>query len=187
MLLLLPLSAPAQQGALVAQRNLAELVDAAGVIVVGTVLQARVEPHPDYPNIPTVLVTVKVEERLKGEAGGFYVYRQAVLDIRERYNAAGYKKGERALLLLAKPSRYGLSSPMGLSLGRFRIAEDALGQRYAVNAFGNAGLFEGMGTQLRQRGIDTTARETELVEEHRRGAVKLEDLKGLIRKLVERP
>lgn len=186
-LALLPSVTMAQQGALVAQRNLAELVDDAGVIVVGRILSARVQPHPDYKNIPTVLVAVQVEESLKGDAAGIYVYRQAILDIREQFNTAGYKKGQPVLLLLASPSRYGLSSPMGLGQGSFRLLQDRRGQRFAVNGFGNAGLFLEMRPQLRQRGIDPNASETTLVEEHARGAVKLDDLTGLIRKLVERP
>lgn len=187
LLTLLPPGPSAQQGALVVQRNLAELVDDAGVIVVGTILSSRVQPHPDYKNIPTVLVTVQVKESLKGDVGGLYVYRQAILDVREQYDSAGYKKGQPVLLLLAKPSRYGLSSPMGLELGRFRIVEDPRGQKVALNSLSNAGLFQGMRTELRQRGIDPNASEDLLIEEHARGAVKLDDLTGLIRKLVERP
>ena len=187
LLLFLPSPAAAQQGALVVQRNLAELVDAAGTIVVGTIINARVQPHPDFEHIPTVLVTVQVEESLKGGASGVFVYRQAILDIREQFNTAGYKKGQQVLLLLPRPSQYGLSTPMGLGQGRFRLLQDRRGQRFAVNGFGNAGLFLEMRTQLRQRGIDLNPAEASLVDEHRRGAVALDDLKSLIRKLVERP
>jgi len=183
----LPSLAQAQQGALVIQRNLAELVDDAGTIVVGTVIYSRVEPHPDFNHIPTVLVGVQVEETLKGEAAGLFVYRQAILDIREQFNSAGYKKGQAVLLLLARPSRYGLSSPMGLEQGRFRILKDQRGQRFAVNGLGNAGLFREMRTQLRQRGIDLNASEETLLDQQGRAPILLDDLKSLIRKLVARP
>ena len=185
-LALVPAGTSAQQGALVVQRNLAELVDAAGVIVVGTIISSRVQPHPEFKNIPTVLVAVQVEESLKGQAGGLYVYRQAILDIREQYNSAGYKKGQPVLLLLASPSRYGLSAPMGLELGRFRVVEGPQGQKFAVNGLRNAGLFREMRTTLRQRGIDPTAAEDALLEQEQ-GSVKLEAMTGLIRKLVARP
>ena len=129
-IVVLPSLAHAQQGALVMQRNLADLVDAAGTIVVGTVLYSRVEPHPDFRHIPTVLVAVQVEETLKGDAAGILVFRQALLDVREQFNTAGYKKGQQVLLLLARPSQYGLSSPMGLEQGRFRLLKDRRGQRF---------------------------------------------------------
>lgn len=182
---LAPISS-AQNGAIVVHRNLGELVDRAGIIVVGKILSARVQPHPEFKNLPTVLVTVEVEESLKGDVGGLYVYRQAILDVREQYDSAGYKKGEPVLLLLAKPSRMGLSSPMGLAQGRFRIVEGPAGRKAAVNGMGNGGLLVGMRTSLRQRGIDPNAAEDALLEQER-GPVRLEELKSLIRKIVERP
>lgn len=184
---LLPSSARAQQGALVIERNLAELVDAAGTIVVGTVIYARVEPHPDFRHIPTALVAVQVEENLKGDASGIFTFRQALLDVREQFNTVGYKKGQPVLLLLARPSQYGLSSPMGLEQGRFRLLKDQRGQRFAVNGLGNAGLFREMRTQLRQRGIELNPSEDSMLGQQGRGPVSLDDLKSLIRKLVERP
>lgn len=191
LLLLLVLSLPtlarAQQGALVVQSNLADLVDAAGTIVVGTILYTRVEPHPDFPGIPTALVAVQVEETLKGDASGILVFRQALLDVREQFNTAGYRKGQPLLLLLAAPSRYGLSSPMGLEQGRFRLLEDRRGQRFAVNGLRNAGLFREMRTPLRQRGIELNAAEDTLLDQTGARPVPLDNLTSLIRKLVERP
>lgn len=82
----------------------------------GHVVSARVEPHPEFQNLRTVVVTFQVEEVLKGQADETVTFRQFIWDIRDRYNAAGYRKGQYLLLLMTKPSPYGLSSPVGLDL-----------------------------------------------------------------------
>ena len=79
--------AGAQRGAMTAPRNLAELVDEAGVIVRGQILSAKVEPHPDFPALWTVLVTLRVEESLKGQPVSTYTFRQFIWDERDREEA----------------------------------------------------------------------------------------------------
>src|SRR5262245_61626838 len=79
--LLILVSAPslsAQRGALTASRNLAELVDESGVIVRGRVVSAVVEPHPQYSALWTVVVTLQVDEALKGQVGNTYTFRQFI-------------------------------------------------------------------------------------------------------------
>ena len=136
-----PPALQAQRGALTLQQNLGELVGQAHTILRGRVVGARMEPHPEFTNHHTVVITLQVEETLKGQAGPSFSFRQYIWDIRDRYDAAGYKKGGELLLLLTRPSPYGLSSPVGLEQGRFRIQRDQQGNRYAVNGAGNAGLF----------------------------------------------
>ncbi|MFQ5694710.1 MAG: hypothetical protein ACE5HB_01840 [Terriglobia bacterium] len=143
-LLTLPLAANAQRGAMVLHQNLAQMVKQASYIVRGRVVSARVEQHPQFENLATVVVTLRVEETLKGQVGETYTFRQYIWDIRDRFNAAGYRKGQHLLLLLRKPSEYGLSSPIGLSQGRFRIRTDAEGNLHAVNGAGNLGLLRGV-------------------------------------------
>jgi hypothetical protein len=135
------LSSPlyAQRGALTRSRNLGELVSQSAVILRGNVISARAEPHPDLTNLWTVVVTLQVRETLKGEAGPTFTFRQFIWDIRDRYDAAGYRKGQDLLLLMNPPTRYGLSSPAGLEQGRFRIQRDGAGRETAVNGHGNAG------------------------------------------------
>ena len=114
----------AQRGALTVPRNLDQLTDRAADIVRGTVLSAHVEKHPELTNLDTVVVTLRVSETLKGQAIGTYTFRQYIWDVRDRYDNAGYRKGQELLLLMNEPSRYGLTSPVGIEQGRFRIHRD---------------------------------------------------------------
>src|SRR5919108_234187 len=80
----LPGSIHAQRGALTAPQNLAQLTDAAHVIVRGYIWSANFEPHPELPKLRTVVVKVKVFETLKGSAPPLYTFRQFIWDIRDR-------------------------------------------------------------------------------------------------------
>lgn len=182
--LLFSLPLAAQRGALTIQQNLAELVGEAAAIVRGHVVSARVEPHPDFQNLQTVVVTLKVEEVLKGEAVKDFTFRQYIWDIRDRYDAAGYRKGQHLLLLMTEPSRYGLSSPVGLEQGRFRVLRGPQGQQSVVNGRSNAGLFQGMMPHLQKQRVRLEPRLARLVEEHRAGPLPLNDFEALIHTLA---
>ena len=183
--IVLALPAWAQRGAMTVPRNLSQLTDRAAYIVRGNVISAQVEKHPEFTNLNTVVVTVRVKETLKGQTGRTFTFRQFIWDIRDRYDAAGYKKGEELLLMMIAPNQYGLSSPAGLQQGRFRILRDKTGKEHAVNGQGNFKLFEGMGTDLARKGITLSAKSSGLVTKHRAGPVAVEDLTGLIRELTQ--
>ncbi|HEU4515778.1 MAG TPA: hypothetical protein VFR77_00610 [Steroidobacteraceae bacterium] len=177
-------SAVAQRGALTLPRNLDELTDRASDIVRGTVVDARVEKHPELDNLHTIVVTLSVRETLKGDARGTYTFRQYIWDIRDRQDAAGYRKGQDLLLLMNAPSRYGLSSPVGLEQGRFRIQRDRAGREVAMNGTGNLRLFE----RLQDGGpkpAALTERQASLVARHRSGPIPLEDVSAMIRAYAE--
>lgn len=180
------LAAPAwaQRGGLTVPRNLDQLTDRAAVIVRGSVISARVEKHPELSGLNTVLVKLRVKETLKGQAKGTFTFRQYIWDIRDRNDAAGYRKGQDLLLLMIAPSRYGLSSPAGLEQGRFRILRDSTGKAFAVNGHGNARLFDGIGTQMAKEGVILSPKSSALLEKHHKGPVPLTELTGLIRELA---
>ena len=181
----LALPAPAQRGGLVIPRNLLELVEESETIVVGRVLSARSEPHPEFKNLKTVVVTLRVEEAWKGSPGSTFTFRQYVWDFRDAQEALGYKKGQEVLLMMIKPSRYGLSSPAGLHQGRFRMQRNRRGQRFVTNGFGNRGLFNRMPIQLRQEGFDLGAPSQRLVETHQQGPIHLDQFRRLVRQLAQ--
>lgn len=187
LLVVVALATPAwaQRGALTVSRNLDQLTDRAAVIVRGTVISARVEKHPELSGLNTVVVTLRVQETLKGQVGDTFTFREYIWDIRDRYDAAGYRKGQDLLLLMIAPSQYGLSSPAGLEQGRFRIVRDQTGNEFAVNGHSNFKLFDGIGAQLAKQGITLSPRSSSLVEQHRKGPVALGDLTGLIRELAK--
>ncbi len=179
-----PLTAT-QRGALTIPQNLPELVSEAATIVRGHVVSTRVEPHPEFSNLDTVVVTLKVEETLKGQTGETFTFRQYLWDIRDRKGGGGYRKGQHRLLLMIEPSQYGLSSPAGLEQGSFRIIRDSQGKEYAINGRGNAALFRNMRSWMAKKQIELSPQLSTLVEEHRTGPVPLGQLEEIIRRLAE--
>ena len=174
----------AQRGAITTQRSLAEMVDEAGVIVRGRILSTRVEPHPQYSALWTIVVTLQVDETMKGQAGETYTFRQFIWDQRDRANAAGYQKSGHVLLLLLRPNAEGLSSPAGLEQGRFVLRADSSGRLMAANGRNNVGLLSGVAAQATAKGIRLGPRAAALVAAPRAGPVALDDLRDLIRQLA---
>ena len=68
------------------------------------VVAARVEKHPELTSLDTVVVTLRVRDTLKGEARGNFTFRQYLWDVRDTYDAAGYRKGQDFVLLLIAPA-----------------------------------------------------------------------------------
>ena len=176
-----------QRGALVQPRNLGELVAQSAVIVRGYVVSAKVEPHPELRNLTTVVVTLRVAETLKGDAWETLTFRQFIWDVRDRYDAASYRKGQHVLLLMNPTTRYGLTSPAGLEQGRFRISRDATGREVASNGHGNAGLFRNLLAQLKSKRLGVAPHLSALIAQHRSGAIALDDLRDLTRQLSALP
>ncbi len=171
-----------QRGAVVRHVNLQQMVNQAAVIFRGHVVSAHVEPHPDHGNLKTVVVTLRVQETLKGQPGETYTFRQFIWDIRDIHAAAGYQKGQELLLLMNPPNRYGLSSPAGLEQGRFRIAQEQ-GRRYATNGRGNAGLLHNLERSFAKQKVQLGPRLAAVVKGQRSGPMAWDDLKDLIRQV----
>ena len=171
----------AQRGALTIPRNLDQLTDRAADIVRGTVVSARVEKHPEFTNLDTVVVTLRVRETLKCHAEGTFTFRQYIWDFRDKLDAAGYRKGQDMLLLMIAPSPYGLSSPAGMDQGRFRIERDRSGRETATNGTSNMRLFDGLRSVADKEGIALSSSQMSLVAKHRKGPVELQELTALIR------
>jgi hypothetical protein len=171
----------AQRGALVQPRNLSELVGQSSLIVRGSIVSARSELDPELTNLWTVVVTVHVVETLKGSAQETYTFRQFIWDIRDRYDHAGYTKGQQVLLLMNPTTRYGFTSPAGILQGRFRIMRDATGREVAVNGYGNAGLFRNLPEQLKSKRLTLGPHLATVVSDNRARPIPLDDLRELTR------
>ncbi len=174
----------AQRGAITTPVTLADMVDEASTIMLGRVAGMRVEPHPEFANLTTIVVTLRVDEVLKGEAGETFTFRQFIWDVRDKYDAAGYMKAQNLLLLLTKPSLYGLSSPVGLEQGRFRIERDNKGKLTAMNGYGNVGLFADVSREISAKGIHLSPQLSAKIAEHRAGPMALDDLREIIRAMA---
>lgn len=172
-----------QGSASVAQANLNYLVDNAQTIVRGNVVSATIEPHPQFPNIQTVLVTVAVAKTLKGQAGPTLTFRQYVWNVKDGKRGGGYHKSEQLLLFLNPTSLYGLTSPVGMEQGHFRIVRDSKGQTYAVNGRGNVGLFSNVLTRSAGQGVTLSAQARTILGQSG-GQVPLSTLEETIQALV---
>jgi hypothetical protein len=179
---LLSMTASAQRGAVVVSRNLAELTAQAETIVVAHVAFAEVKTHPQLHNLQTVVVTLRVNETLKGVPQETLTFRQFIWDPRDIADGAAYRRGDELLLLLNKENAYQLTSPAGLNQGRFEIRRDEAGKGYAVNGNGNQKLFDGMApvaTALSARSRAVIAKAQTIT-----GPVALDDLRQTILDLV---
>lgn len=175
--------AHAQSGFSVAPANLNYLVENAQTIVRGNVVSTVVEPHPQLANLQTVVVTVAVSKTLKGPAEGTITFRQYVGNGKEQRGAGGYHKSEELLLFLKRPSLYGLTSPVAMDQGHFRVLRDKQGNRYAVNGRENIGLFSGVETKSQARGA-VFSPEAKAMMSKRAGQVSLGVLEDAIQTLV---
>ena len=182
-ILLLISTSYAQTASLRVHRDLAALIDESEVVFHGHVSSAKVEPDPQYSNLTTVLVTLQVEDVLKGNVPKTFSFRQYVWDIRAQYSSAGYHKGQELLLFLRRPSPNGLTSPAGLQQGKFEIHHDAAGKAFAVNGDANLGLFQTLTIQAKARKAVLPASSVGLMKQ-RSGAVPLKDLKDVVGALV---
>jgi hypothetical protein len=131
-----------------------------------------------------VVVTLQVEETLKGQNTGTYTFRQAVIDKRDQQQKMRYRVGQHLLLAMIRPSAFGLNSPAGMQQGRFEISLGPDGKARAVNGVANAGLFRGMDSQLKDLRPQVSPNTLEMFEQQKSGAVGLEDLKTVIRTLT---
>ena len=172
---------PAQRGALTRPQSIDQLSEEATLIVQGHVTSAKVEPHPQLSNLMTVLVTMEVQETLKGAPQKSIQFRQYIWDMRDQLDAAQYAKNQELLLMLGPVSQYGLRSPVGLDQGRFRITRDGQGQPVAVNGQANLHLFEAAEQRAHARGIKLSTRVAALARQRDAGPVPLADLKDAIR------
>jgi len=176
--------ASAQSYAITVPRNLGQLVDESQTVAQGWVASVVVEPHGQLKNLMTVVVTLQVEESLKGNVPKTYTFSQAVIDRRDLQQKMGYGVGQHLLLILIKPNSYGLTSPAGMEQGRFRIEARTDGKLVATNGVANTGLFRGLDSQLQARGVRVTPEVQMLVAKSGVGPVPLEQLKSLIRTIA---
>ena len=85
------------------------------------------------------------------------------------------------VLLLGPVSEYGLTSPVGLEQGRFRVSLDKKGQAVAVNGRGNQGLFNSVEDRARAKGLQLSAHTLAAIKRRDAAPLSLADLEDAIR------
>jgi hypothetical protein len=127
---------------------------------------------------------MQVQYTLKGKAATTLTFRQFIWDLRDKQDAARYLKGQELLLFLNPVSEYGLTSPVGLEQGRFRITRDRTGKAYAANGRDNAGLFSGTEQRARAQHMKLSVKAATVVQQTNPGPIPLDDMKQTIRELA---
>lgn len=152
--------------ATVRQLNLEQMVDNAGRIFRGTLLDVREgKVQAGGGELPTTIYVFRVDEAFKGTYQE--VKGQQIVEIQMVGSKVGSKQvgtmrrlpvlpdhprlqeGQDYLLLTTAPSAIGLSTTVGLGQGAFTLIGKG-GSQVAVNENHNAGLFAGMGGPSRQ-------------------------------------
>jgi len=176
-------SLQAQRGALVKQRNLPELTERADRIVHAHVVAARVEPHPQYSGLSTVVVTLHVDDTLKGAATQQLTFRQFIWDWRDKQDAAGYRKGRELLLFLNKPNAEGLTSPSGMDQGRLDVFHLPDGSAVVQPRSASRTFLAGVETSLAKHG-KTLPRSMRFAMVDGSHPIDLSEMKSVVRELA---
>jgi hypothetical protein len=179
--LILQTDSSAQSVARTLPRGLDQLTAEADVIIHGYITSTKVEPHPQLRNLNTVVVTMSVKDTYKGTPQKSLTFRQYVWDLDPKRAASEYHKGREMVLLLGPVSEYGLTSPVGLEQGRFRVSLDKKGQAVVENGRGNQGLFNAVEDRARAKGLQLSARTLAATKRRGSGPLPLADLEDAIR------
>jgi hypothetical protein len=145
-----------------------------------------VEPHPEYKNLKTLLITLQVEDVLKGGTAKTITLRQFIWDLRDISDAAGYRVGDEVLLFINRPTPINLTSTVGLEQGRFRITKTRSGESLAVNGDGNSHLMSGLLESGTLNASKLSARSRSTMQSFRQGPIDLDALKESVRVLLQR-
>jgi len=166
--------------------DLSYLARRADVIVQGRITNVVHESLPGYPNIPTVKVTLNVENMMRGPKGDTYTFREIFVGLRARTGNRSYRIGRQLLLFLPSPSPYGLSSPVGIEQGRFHITRDSKGIPVVVNERGNIGLFRNVAEAANMAGRPLTESQLKIVSSEN-APVPLNEFVSIVKNLMLLP
>jgi len=147
-LLILTVAIPPAIASQMRRLNLEEMSHRAGRILSGTCTGVRLEHDPSL-NLDVTVVSFAVKRSVKGPHQRTVTFR---IPGSNRAEAGGtdfigmpvFTPGEDLVLFLYAESAAGLTSPVGLGQGRFRIETDKAGRRLALNGETNEALLHGL-------------------------------------------
>ncbi len=171
---------------LVKQVDLTYLAQRADVIVQGRVVDVVNEGMPGYTNIPSVKVTLRVENMMRGPKGDTYIFREVSVGLRARMGKKAYRVGQELLLFLTAPSKWGLSSPIGIEQGRFHVTHNPQGSPLVVNEQSNIGLFRNVAQAARMAGRPLTESQLRIASSEK-GPVPLNEFVSIVQNLMLMP
>jgi hypothetical protein len=99
------------------ESSLRRITRQSGYIFAGTVVS--VETATSSNSVPTTRITFHVDQAIRGVIKGQTLVIHEWAGVWE--SGESYRRGERVLLFLYRPSRLGLTSPVGGQQGRFKL------------------------------------------------------------------
>ena len=135
----------------------------------------------DENHLPVMFVTIRVTDGIKNAHTGETITFKQIDEFIP--GLPHYQAGEHVLLFLAGVSRLGLTAPLGLGQGHFRVGEDDLGREMLVNDFSNLHLFEKSQALARSEALSSEERHM-LIERH--GPVERDTFVRFIRREAAR-
>ena len=170
--------------------NLGQLAERSGRIFAGRCISATEStmPAPGGGKLAYTEYTFAVSQSIKGGVGSTVSVKQFGASkpdyVRGRsFVMAGmpqYKVGEEYVLLLTKESSLGLTAPVGLAQGSFKIFTDRSGQKKVVNGANNAGLFIGIKSE---KTAGLSAGDAQLMTQ-KQGPVQYDSFVSLLQKMA---
>jgi len=169
----------------VKKMTVADLINYGDKIIAGRVI--GVTDGFDSNNLPYTEVTVAISESLKGNAKGYYTFRQfGLLAPRDMGNGLTYVgvspdgfphfiPGEDVVVFLFAKTAAGFQSAAGLMQGKFTVSEAGL-----ANDINNTGLFTDINVNQSQL---TPAEQKMLASDQ--GPLDTELFKGFVKKAVQ--
>ena len=98
----------------------------------------------------------------------------------------GYNAGAQLLLFMTAPSKYGLSSPVGIEQGRFHVTHNPKGNSTVVNEQSNIGLFRNVPEAASMAGRPLTKSQLKITASER-GPVQLSEFVSMVQNLMLMP
>jgi hypothetical protein len=181
------------EGTSIEKMNLLEMVNRSGRIIVGTCVAVaeKTMPMANGGEIAYTSYTFAVSKSIKGQVGATMELRQFSYP---GANSAGrvntkivgmpvYRVNEEYLLILTSESQLGLSAPVGLPQGCFKVSSGKTGAREVVNGMNNAGLFHNFPSDSRLFKQTLTASESQILVQ-KQGPLQYDVFVGLLEKMV---
>ncbi|RMD93742.1 MAG: hypothetical protein D6813_03575 [Calditrichaeota bacterium] len=184
------------QATTVKPMNLLELANRAEKIFTAKILsiQFSTVKGPSGKQIPCTVYRAKVEHVIKGNEREEITFRflgSSQMKVQGNYGfklqipgIPTYRLDDKILLFLSKESAIGLSAPIGLYQGSFKIYKSFTGKEMVVNGNNNAGLFKNVKQEEPDRIRQFSASELDVLNT-RGGAMQLETFISILKKLLK--
>ena len=176
-------------------RNLQELSSISKRVFIGRCVYVIESYNPGGGFPAYTEYTFEVSESIKGNVGSVIIFRQYGLrgprQVSENIAYVGripgmpiYQEGQEYMIFLIGDSILGLTSPVGLFQGAFRVIEEN-GSKMVINGFNNVGLFKDLSAEEMELGLSSELSQQEKgLMAVKKGPLHYNDFISLVKKMV---